>query len=66
MTPMRGFYVVGDDAFLAYKNIDFTDINQIEIGLQANSRNGAVGGKVEIHLDSPTGPVIGQTAKRRF
>ena len=63
MTPMRGFYVVGDDAFLGYKNIDFTDINQIEIGLQANSRNGAVGGKVEIHLDSPTGPVIGQTAK---
>lgn len=60
-TPTRSFSMVGDQAYLGYKNIDFTDIQQIELLLQAQPRSGAVGGIVEIHLDSPTGVLVGQS-----
>jgi cytochrome c len=60
-TPSRSFSMVGDQSYLGYKNIDFTDIQQIEILLQASPRSGAIGGIVEVHLDATDGPLIGKT-----
>lgn len=60
-TPSRSFSMVGDQSYLGYKNIDFTDIQQIELLLQAQPRAGAIGGIVEIHLDAVDGPLIGKT-----
>jgi len=60
-TPGRSFYTQGDQAYLGYKNIDLTDIGQIELTAMAMARNGALGGTVEVRLGSPTGTLIGQT-----
>ncbi|MCW5910775.1 MAG: PQQ-dependent sugar dehydrogenase [Cyclobacteriaceae bacterium] len=60
-TPSRSFSMVGDQSYLGYKNIDFTGIRQIELMLQAQPRSGAIGGTVEIHLDSPDGPLVGKS-----
>ncbi|MEA5458418.1 PQQ-dependent sugar dehydrogenase [Arcicella sp. LKC2W] len=61
ITPMRSFSMVGNNAYLAYNNVDLTDISEIEIAGQAQTRVGASGGIVEIRLDSPTGTVIGKS-----
>ena len=45
---------------LGYKALDLTGISRVDVTAQANARNGQVGGTIEIHLDSPTGPLIGQ------
>jgi cytochrome c len=63
MTPGIGYYVVGQEAYLGYKQIDFTDIKQIEVGLSANSRNGSAGGIMEVRIDSPTGTLLGKSEK---
>lgn len=60
-TPSRSFNMVGDQSYLGYKKIDLTGISQIELLLQAQPRSGAVGGVVEIHLDSIHGMLAGQS-----
>lgn len=60
-TPSRSFSMVGNNAYLGYKSIDFTDIKQIELLMQAQPRSGAIGGVVEIHLDAVDGPLVGTT-----
>jgi cytochrome c len=60
-TPGKSFLVIGNDSYIGYKGIDLTDIGQIDILAQATSRVGAIGGTVEVHLDSPTGPLVGKT-----
>ena len=62
-TPNRSFSMVGDNAHLGYKNLDLTGIKQIEFLVQARPRVGAVGGNIEVHLDSPEGKLIAQTAQ---
>jgi cytochrome c len=63
ITPGRSFSMVGDKSYLAYTNVDLTGINEIEITAQAQTRVGAAGGIVELHLDSPTGALIGVSDK---
>lgn len=60
-TPSRSFSMIGDNAYLGYKNIDFTEIKQIELLVQAQPRSGALGGIVEVHLDSPDGTLVGKS-----
>ena len=60
-TPNRSFSMVGDNAHLGYKSLDLTGIKQIELLVQARPRVGAIGGIIEVHLDSPEGKLIGQT-----
>ena len=56
-----GFSVVPfDGSYLGFKNFDLTGINQLELNASAQKREGAVGGTVEIRLDSPTGTLIGE------
>ncbi len=60
-TPSRSFSMIGDNAYLGYKNIDLTEIKQIELLVQAQPRSGALGGIVEVHLDSPDGTLVGKS-----
>ncbi len=60
-TPSRSFSLVGNDAHIGFRGLDLTNIKQIEMLVQAQPRSGAVGGIVEIHLDAPDGPLVGQT-----
>ena len=60
-TPTRSFSLVGNNSYLGYKGLDLTGIQQVEFLVQAQPRTGAVGGVIEIHLDSPDGPLVGQT-----
>ena len=61
ITPGKSFLVLGNESYIGYNQIDLTDIGQIDVLAQATNRAGAVGGTVEIRLDSPTGPLIGKT-----
>ncbi|GAB3552751.1 PQQ-dependent sugar dehydrogenase [Spirosoma fluminis] len=61
ITPSKSFLTIGNDSYIGYNKIDLTDIGQIDFLAQATSRVGALGGTVEVHLDSPTGPLIGKT-----
>lgn len=60
-TPSRSFSLVGNNSYIGYKGLDLSGIQQIEFLVQAQPRTGAVGGVIEVHVDSPDGPVIGQT-----
>jgi len=62
-TPTRSFSLVGNGAYLGYKGIDLSGIQQIEFLVSAQPRTGAVGGSIEVHLDSPDGPIVGQTGQ---
>ncbi len=61
MTPSKSFFVVGNDSYIGYDKIDFTNISQIDFLVMATTRVGAAGGIIEVHLDSPTGPIVGKT-----
>ncbi|MCE7064563.1 PQQ-dependent sugar dehydrogenase [Dyadobacter sp. CY326] len=60
-TAGLGFSVVTfANSFLAFKEFDLTGIKELEMNAAAQKREGAMGGKVEVHLDSPTGTLIGE------
>jgi cytochrome c len=61
ITPGRSTNMVGQNPHLGYKGLDLTGISTIEIAASAQARANAAGGVIEIHLDSPSGPVIGKT-----
>ena len=61
ITPMRATNMVGKNPYIAYKGIDLTGINTVEIAASAQARTNASGGVIEIHIDSPTGAIIGKT-----
>jgi cytochrome c len=63
MTPGRTFSMVGNDAYLGYKNVDLNGIGEIELSVSAQTRVGAAGGVIELHAGSPTGTLIGKTDK---
>ncbi|MBK8505065.1 MAG: PQQ-dependent sugar dehydrogenase [Saprospiraceae bacterium] len=60
-TPSRSFNLVGDEAYLAYKDLDLSGIDQIEFLAQASPRVGAAGAIIEVRLNSPDGQLISQT-----
>lgn len=49
------------NGYIGFKQIDLTNIKQLEIDALAQARQGYFGGMLEVHLDSPTGPIIGET-----
>jgi cytochrome c len=61
ITPGRSTNMVGQNPYLGYKDLDLTGISTIEIAASAQARSNAAGGLIEIHLDSPTGAIIGKT-----
>ncbi|MEI9918382.1 MAG: PQQ-dependent sugar dehydrogenase [Bacteroidota bacterium] len=58
-TPSRSFSLVGNGSYIGYKGLDLTGIGQVEFLVSAQPRTGAVGGTIEVHLDSPDGPLVG-------
>ncbi len=60
-TPRTNFFIKGQEAFVAFDQVDLTGIEMIEFFVQAQPRVGAKGGLVEVHLDSPDGPLIGRS-----
>lgn len=50
-----------DNAYIGFKKLDLTGIKQLELTASAQRREGSAGGTIEMHLGSPTGPVVGET-----
>jgi cytochrome c len=48
------------NSFLSFSEIDLTNIDKLELSAAAQKREGAVGGTIEVRLDSPTGQLIGK------
>jgi cytochrome c len=61
MTPFKAMYMEGNNATLGYYKIDLTRITHIIIAVTASPRNSAVGGTMEVRLDSLSGQLIGQS-----
>lgn len=62
-TPSINFFMVGDQSYIGFKDIDLTEVKEIVLYLGISSRNEAKGASVEVRIDSPTGTIIGQTEK---
>ena len=62
-TPSINFLMSGNNSHFALKGIDLTGIAQIDVLAAITTRNGALGGSVEIRLGSPTGELLGQSEK---
>ncbi len=61
ITPGRTFSMVGNEAYLGYKNIDLSGISEIEISANAQTRVGASGGFIELRTGSVTGSIVGKS-----
>ena len=48
-----------DGAFIAFHDIDLSGITTLSLAAQARSRNGTVGGTIEVRLRDPSGPLLG-------
>ncbi|MCE7039713.1 PQQ-dependent sugar dehydrogenase [Dyadobacter sp. CY312] len=56
-----GFCVVPyTNSYIGFQKIDLATISQIQLNASAETREGSVGGTIEIRLDSPTGTLIGE------
>ncbi len=53
--------VAHKDGYIAFKKLDMTGIKQLEFVATATTVANNPGGTIEVHLDSPTGALIGQT-----
>jgi cytochrome c len=52
----------GDKSFIGFDPVDLTGIDQVMVvALAPTEQVNAAGGTVEIHIDSPTGPIIGES-----
>jgi cytochrome c len=60
--PIELMIASGDKSFIGFDPVDLTGIDQVMVVATAPIEQvNAAGGKVEIHVDSPTGPIIGET-----
>jgi cytochrome c len=50
-----------NNGYIGFRQFDLTGIKQLELTAQAQRRQGNSGGTIEVRLDSPTGPVVGET-----
>ncbi|MFN3848650.1 MAG: PQQ-dependent sugar dehydrogenase [Spirosomataceae bacterium] len=57
----RAYNMIGNNAYFAFNKIDLTGITEIELTAQAAVRSGAAGGVIELHADSPDGPLLGKS-----
>ncbi|MEZ4702803.1 MAG: PQQ-dependent sugar dehydrogenase [Rhodothermales bacterium] len=48
------------NGYIGFEGVDLTGVSRIDLNAQAQSRTGTVGGTVELRLDGPTGPLVGQ------
>jgi cytochrome c len=62
-TPRVNFFMVGDQSYIGFRDIDLTGVKEITLYLGISERVGAKGASVDIRLDSPNGKLLGQTEK---
>jgi cytochrome c len=62
-TPNINFFMVGDQAYIGFEEIDLTEVEAIALYVNVSPRNGAVGGYIEARIGSPEGELIGQSEK---
>ena len=48
------------NGYIGFRQLDLTSIKQLELAASAQRREGSAGGQIEVHTDSPTGPLIGE------
>ena len=51
--------LVRQGSYLGFRQLDLTAVNRVALVADTSPREQSVGGRVEIRLDSPTGPVVG-------
>ena len=49
------------NTYIGFQKLDLTGIKQLELTAAAQRREGAAGGMIEVHIDSPTGPIVGES-----
>ncbi len=62
-TPRVSFFMVGDQSYIGFKDLDMTGIKEITLYLGLSARVDAKGASVEVRLDSPTGKILGESEK---
>ena len=50
------------NSYIGFHKLDLTGIKQLDFGASAQRREGSAGGTIEAHLNSPTGPIIGEAS----
>ena len=48
------------NSYIGFQKIDLTGIKKLDLNASAQRREGSAGGTIEVHIDSPTGPMIGE------
>jgi cytochrome c len=61
-TLAKALYMEGNNAYLAYNDLDLTGIKAIQISAAASGNNDPAGGLVEVRLDEVDGTLLGQTS----
>ena len=60
--PYPFVIVMGSDTYIKFNQLDLTGVRAMEFAVAVPKvQLNAVGGRIEIHTDSPTGPLLGQT-----
>ncbi|MDN3202951.1 PQQ-dependent sugar dehydrogenase [Algoriphagus sediminis] len=62
-TPREAYYLNVHDGYVGYRQLDLDGIEKVTIIAEAPERYAGVGGVIEVHLDSPDGPLVGATEK---
>lgn len=63
MGDMPTFMIAqGDNAYIGFRQLDMTDIDQMTFIASAPKQYGMTGGKVEVRIGSPTGELIGESS----
>lgn len=60
-TPGKYFYIVEDGGYIGLDQVDLTGVKEIFFAAEVPDRVNGAGGTLEIHLDSPDGPLLGST-----
>jgi cytochrome c len=55
-----GAIIPNANGHIGFKGLDLTGVTRVEIAAQAVTRNGQIGGTIEVRLGSPAGVLIGQ------
>ncbi len=64
MGQMPLVIVLAADTYVQFKQLDLTGIKAMEFSVAAPKQGlNAAGGRIEVHVDSPTGQLIGQTTE---
>ncbi|MRS59926.1 carbohydrate-binding protein [Larkinella terrae] len=59
--PYPNVIVQASDTYVKFNQLDLTGIRELAFAVSTPSQISPVGGRIEVRLDSPTGPLVAQT-----